>query len=145
MLTEAVLKHGQERFNINCAPCHGRLGDGNGMVKARSFGALVPANLQDSRLREVADGHLFDVITHGIRTMQPLGGNVPVADRWAIVAYMRALQRSQSANIKDVPAGTDIKAFDPSETPIAAAPVATGAAGSASPAAASPVASPAKK
>jgi mono/diheme cytochrome c family protein len=144
-LTEAVLKYGQERFNINCAVCHGRLGDGNGIVKTRSFGALAPANLQDARLREVPDGHIFDVITHGIRTMQPLGGNVPVHDRWAIVAYVRALQRSQYANLKDVPAGTNIKAPDPSATPVAAAPTASPVAGTASPAAASPVASPAKQ
>ena len=145
-VTEALLKRGQERFNINCAACHGRLGDGNGAVKARSYGALAPANLQEVRLREIADGHIFDVITLGLRTMQPLGGNIPVSDRWAIVAYVRALQRSQSANIKDVPAGTDLKAPDPSATPLAAAPVAASPApaAGASPAT-SPVASPVKK
>ncbi|HEX4946174.1 MAG TPA: cytochrome c [Blastocatellia bacterium] len=126
---EALLLYGQERFNINCALCHGRLGDGTGMVKTRSFGALAPANLQDTRLREVADGHIFDVITNGIRTMQPLRSNVPVRDRWAIVAYVRALQRSQYANLKDVPAGTEIKPADPSATPIPAAPAASPAAG----------------
>ncbi len=140
-LTEALLRRGQERFIINCVPCHGRLGDGNGMVKARSFGVLNPANLQEVRLREVADGHIFDVITHGIRTMQPLGFNVPVNDRWAIVAYVRALQRSQNANLKDVPTGTNIQAPDPSATPVIAAPAASPVAG-ASPATA-PAASPA--
>ena len=123
-VTEALLKRGQERFNINCSVCHGRLGEGNGIIKIKSQGALVPANLQDSRLREIQDGHIFDVITHGIRTMQPLGGNIPVSDRWAIVAYVRALQRSQNANVKDVAAGADIKAQDPSATPaVAISPV----------------------
>lgn len=148
-LTEATLKYGQERYNINCAPCHSRLGDGNGMVKVRSFGALNPANLQETRLHEVPDGHLFDVITNGIRTMQPLGGNVPVNDRWAIVAYVRALQRSQNANLKDVPDNekNNIKAPDPSATPVAAAPAASPATGAspAASAATSPAASPAKK
>lgn len=145
-VTEALLKRGQERFNINCAACHGRLGDGNGAVKTRSYGALAPANLNDTRLREIADGHIFDVITNGIRTMQPLGGNIPVEDRWAITAYVRALQRSQYANIKDVPANTDVKAADPSATPVVTAPSASPAAG-ASPAIspASSPAAPAKK
>ncbi len=146
-VTEALLKRGQERFNINCAQCHGRLGEGNGMVKTRSFGALNPANLQEPRLRDIADGHIFDVITNGIRVMQPLGATIPVSDRWAIIAYVRALQRSQNANLKDVPAGTDIKAADPSATPLPAAAPATGASPATSPAAAgakSPAASPAK-
>ncbi|MBS1811051.1 MAG: cytochrome c [Acidobacteria bacterium] len=145
-VTEATLRYGQERFNINCAPCHGRLGDGNGLVKTRSFGALNPANLQETRLREVADGHIFDVITNGIRTMQPLDGNIPVSDRWAIISYVRVLQRSQLANIKDVPTGTDIKAPDPSATPIpAASPAASSATGTATTSpAASAAASPAK-
>ena len=136
-VTEALLKRGQERFNINCSQCHGRLGEGNGMVKTRSFGALNPANLHEPRLRDIGDGHFFDVITNGIRVMQPLGATIPVSDRWAIIAYVRALQRSQYANVKDVPAGTEIKAADPSAAPVAAAPAA-----SASPAA-SPASSPA--
>lgn len=144
-VTEALLKRGQERFNINCAACHGRLGDGNGAVKTRSYGALAPANLQEVRLREIADGHIYDVITNGIRTMQPLGGNIPVSDRWAIIAYVRALQRSQYANIKDVPAGTDVKAPDPSATPLAAAPAASPALAAGASPATSPAASPVKK
>ncbi len=142
-VTDALLKRGQERFNINCSMCHGRLADGNGTVKRRSYGALAPANLQEPRLREVGDGHIFDVITHGIRTMQPLGGIIPVTDRWAIVAYVRALQRSQNANIKDVPAGTDVKAPDPSATPMAAAPAASPATSPGASPAATPAASPA--
>ena len=117
-ITEALLRQGQERFSINCVPCHGRLGDGNGMVKMRSFGALNPANLQEPRLREVVDGHIFDVITNGKVVivdgkptqgmMQPLGGNIPVNDRWAIVAYVRALQRSYLGTVDEVP--TQLKA-----------------------------------
>ncbi len=144
-VTDTLLKRGQERFNINCSMCHGRLADGNGTVKRRSYGALVPANLQEPRLREVADGHIFDVITHGIRTMQPLGWNIPVGDRWAIIAYVRALQRSQNANIKDVPAGTDVKAPDPSATPMPATPATAPGASSAANPAASPAATAAKK
>lgn len=144
-VTEALLKRGQERFNINCAACHGRLGDGNGAVKARSYGALAPANLQEPRLREVVDGHIFDVITHGIRTMQPLGWNIPVGDRWAITAYVRALQRSQNATIKDVPTGTDVKAVDPSATPMVVAPTASPVTAAGASAGTSPAASPVKK
>lgn len=145
-MSAALLQRGQERFNINCAPCHGRAGEGNGIVKTRSLGALAPANLQEARIREFPDGHIFDVITNGIRTMQPLGGNIPVSDRWAIVAYVRALQRSQFANVKDIPAGTDIKAADPSATPIpAAAPANAAPAASAASPAASTAASVAPK
>ncbi len=142
-LTEALLKRGQERFNINCAPCHGRLGDGNGMVKTRSFGALNPANLQEPRLREITDGQIFEVITNGIRTMQPRGGDIPVDDRWAIIAYVRALQRSQHAGLNDVPDNekNNIKAADPSAALVVAP--AAGASPATSPAA-SPAASPAK-
>ncbi len=143
-VTEALLKRGQERFNINCAACHGRLGDGNGAVKTRSYGALAPANLQEPRLREVPDGHIFDVITTGVRTMQPLGGNIQVSDRWAIIAYVRALQRSQNANIKDVPAGTDIKAPDPAAMPVVPVPTASPVAGAGASPVTSPAASPAK-
>ena len=137
VITKAVLERGQERFNINCAPCHGRMGEGNGIVKIKSQGALAPANLQETRLREVPDGHIYDVITNGIRTMQPLGGNIPVSDRWAIAHYVRALQRSQNSNIKDVPASSvaGIKAADPIAAPVTAA---TGASPAAS-------AAPAKK
>ena len=108
-VTAELLKRGQERFNISCSPCHGRTGEGNGIVAQRAAGALVPANLQQERLRTVEDGHLYDVITNGIRTMQSLGHQVTEADRWAIVAYVRALQRSQNATVKDVPAGQTIK------------------------------------
>ncbi len=100
--TFEVLKRGQDRFNIYCSPCHGRLGDGTGMVVKR--GMFPPPTYHQERLRAIEDGHIFDVITNGIRNMPSYKSQVPVADRWAIVNYIRALQRSQNASVKDVPA-----------------------------------------
>ena len=102
-INEALLRRGQERFNINCAPCHSRVGDGQGIVRLRGANALLPANLTEPRLREKTDGYIFDVMTNGKNTMQALGQNIPTEDRWAIVSYVRALQRAQSATINDVP------------------------------------------
>jgi len=99
--TMEVLKRGQDRFNIYCSPCHGRLGDGQGMVVKR--GMFPPPTYHQQRLRDIEDGHIFDVITNGIRNMPSYKNQVPVSDRWAIVNYVRALQRSQNASAKDVP------------------------------------------
>jgi hypothetical protein len=99
-VTMDLLKRGQERFNIYCSPCHSRLGDGQGMVVKR--GLLPPPTFHDDRLRTVADGHVFDVITNGIRNMPSYRYQIPVSDRWAIVAYFRALQRSQHATGADL-------------------------------------------
>ncbi len=96
-----VLKRGQERFNIYCAPCHDRTGEGRGIVAQRS--SWLPANLHDQRIRDMADGQLFDTITHGKRTMPGYRFQVPERDRWAIVAYVRALQRATSGTVNDVP------------------------------------------
>lgn len=98
-IDEALLRRGQERFNINCSPCHSRIGDGNGIVKLRQGSTLQlnPADLTQERLRTKPDGYIFNVITNGFQTMQPLGQNIPEADRWAIVAYVRALQRAAAA------------------------------------------------
>jgi mono/diheme cytochrome c family protein len=101
-VTMDLLKRGQERFNIYCSPCHSRLGDGTGMVVKR--GLVPPPTFHDDRLRTIADGHIFDVITNGIRNMPPYRYQVPVADRWAIVAYFRALQRSHNATVNDLTA-----------------------------------------
>lgn len=101
-VTIDLLKRGQERFNIYCAPCHSRLGDGQGMVVKR--GMVPPPTFHDDRLRTVQDGHIFDVITNGIRNMPPYRYQIPVADRWAIVAYFRALQRSHNATADDLTA-----------------------------------------
>jgi len=100
-ITMPLLERGQERFNIFCSPCHGRLGDGRGIIVQRGY--VPPPSFHDERLRNVADGYIFNVITNGIRNMKSYRHQVPVDDRWAIVAYVRALQRSQNATIDDVP------------------------------------------
>jgi len=100
-LSRAALERGRERFGIFCAPCHGQTGTGKGIVAG--YGLVPPPSFHDDRLRQVADGHLFDVITNGVRTMPSYARQIPVADRWAIVSYVRALQRSQHATLADVP------------------------------------------
>ena len=100
-ITFDLLKRGQERYDIYCAPCHGRTGAGQGIVIKKGF--LPPPSFHLDRLREAPDGHLYDVITNGIRNMPPYKHQVQVHDRWAIVAYIRALQRSQNARISDIP------------------------------------------
>jgi len=95
------LKRGQERFNIYCAPCHGQVGDGQGiMIK---YGYVPPPSFHIDRIRDLPDGEIFGVISNGIRNMPSYKLQVPVADRWAIVNYLRALQLSQNASINDVP------------------------------------------
>jgi len=95
------MKRGQQRFTINCAPCHGQLADGNGITK--KYGMAVVANLHDKRIVEMPDGELFYVITHGRNLMQPYAAQVDVQDRWAIVAYLRALQLARLGSLDDVP------------------------------------------
>lgn len=97
-----LLKRGQGRYDIFCSPCHSRVGDGNGIVAIRGF-QPPPASLHDDRLRAIEDGHLFEVTSNGVRTMPGYRSQITAADRWAIVAYLRALQRSQNAGINDVP------------------------------------------
>jgi mono/diheme cytochrome c family protein len=92
-VNEALLRHGRERFDIYCAPCHGRLGDGNGITKKIGVMAAV-ANLHDKRIVELADGEIFNTITYGKGLMGAAGPLVPTQDRWAIVAYLRTLQLS---------------------------------------------------
>lgn len=98
----ALLNRGHDRYDIFCSPCHGRLGDGNGMVAQR--GVRAPANFHTDRLRSVPPGYIFQVITNGYGGMGDYGDQVPVDDRWAIVAYIRALQLSRDASLNDVPA-----------------------------------------
>ncbi len=100
-LTKVLLAHGQERFNIFCSPCHGRTGSGNGIVVQRGFRS--PPSFHIDRLREAPIGHFFDVTTTGFGAMPDYAGQVPPADRWAIAAYIRALQLSQNAPLVDVP------------------------------------------
>ena len=94
-VTEAVMARGQERYNVFCAPCHSRTGAGNGMIVQRGF--RQPPSFNDDRLRNAPVGYFFDVMTHGFGAMQDYSAQVPVADRWAIAAYIRALQFSQNA------------------------------------------------
>ena len=100
-ITHADLKRGQERFNIYCTPCHGRLGDGQGMVVQR--GLRQAASYHQDRLRQERIGYFFDVITNGFGAMQGYADQVPVRDRWLIASYVRALQFSQHASVNDVP------------------------------------------
>jgi mono/diheme cytochrome c family protein len=101
-VTAQVMARGQERFNVFCAPCHGRTGTGNGMVVQRGFRA--PPSYSEERLRNAPVGYFFDVMTNGFGAMQDYAAQVPVQDRWAITAYIRALQFSQNARLEDVPA-----------------------------------------
>ena len=101
-VTAAVMARGQERYNVFCSPCHGRTGVGNGMIVQRGF--RQPPSYGEQRLRDAPAGYFFDVMTNGFGAMQDYSAQVPVADRWAIVAYIRALQLSQSATVADVPA-----------------------------------------
>jgi hypothetical protein len=100
-ITLDLLRRGQERFNIYCSPCHDRTGSGQGIVVKKGF--LPPPSFHLDRLREAPDGHFFDVISHGLRNMPAYNHQVQVADRWAIIAYIRALQRSEHATKSDVP------------------------------------------
>jgi mono/diheme cytochrome c family protein len=92
-----LLERGQRYYSIHCTPCHNQSGDGQGMIVLRGFTA--PPSLHETRLRNAPDGYIFDVITHGYGRMFPYGDRVEPRDRWAIVAYIRALQLSQSVPI----------------------------------------------
>ena len=92
-VNEALLQRGRERFDIYCAPCHGRLGDGNGITKKLGSMAAV-ANLHDKRLVQMTDGEIFNTVTHGKGVMGAAGPLISTEDRWAVVAYLRVLQLS---------------------------------------------------
>jgi cytochrome c5 len=100
-VTRELMERGQQRFNITCAMCHGAAAEGNGITK--QYGLATVVSLQDDRIRKMSDGEIFNTITNGKNTMMPYGPNIVVADRWAIIAYLRALQRSQHGTIADVP------------------------------------------
>ncbi len=100
-VTPQLLQRGRERFNITCAMCHGATAAGTGVTK--QYGLNTVVTLQDDRIRKMADGEIFNTITNGKNTMLAYGPNIMVVDRWAIIAYLRALQRSQNAAIVDVP------------------------------------------
>ncbi|HEY7351221.1 MAG TPA: cytochrome c [Terriglobales bacterium] len=99
-VTEEVLQRGRQRFDIYCAPCHSRLGDGNGMVPQRGF--RHPPSYHDERLRKAPLGYFFDVITNGFGAMPDYAEQIAPRDRWCIVAYIRALQLSQNATQADL-------------------------------------------
>jgi mono/diheme cytochrome c family protein len=101
-VTEELLERGRARFDIYCAPCHGALGDGNGITKKLNLMPAV-ANLQDKRIVEMTDGEIFNTVTHGKNLMGAYGPLVSVEDRWAIIAYLRALQLSQVGSTNDLP------------------------------------------
>ena len=112
-VTMQLMERGRERFDVFCAPCHGLAGAGDGMVAKRAEELqegtwTPPASFHSELVRGRTDGHLFNTITNGIRNMPAYAPQIPVEDRWAIVAYVRALQRSQGAPLEDVPA--DVRA-----------------------------------
>jgi mono/diheme cytochrome c family protein len=98
-----VMTRGQERFDIYCSPCHGRTGQGDGMVVRRGY--RRPPSYHQDRLRDAPVGHFFDVITNGFGAMPDYASQIKAEDRWAIVAYVRALQLSEHASVADIPAG----------------------------------------
>lgn len=100
-VTEAVLKRGQQRFDIYCMPCHGQAGYGDGMVVRRGYKA--PPSFHQDRLRNAAPGYFYGVIANGFGVMASYADQIPVEDRWAIAAYVKALQLSQNATLDDVP------------------------------------------
>lgn len=100
LVDEAILERGRDQYSVFCAPCHGGLGDGNGMVVQR--GMSKPPSLHEQRLRDVPVGHLFDVISRGYGAMYSYSSRIKPHDRWAVVAYIKALQLSQNTPIDDL-------------------------------------------
>jgi len=100
-MTRDLLERGRERYDIFCAPCHGAAGHGRGMVVRRGF--KPPPSFHDDRLREARPGHFVDVITRGFGAMPDYAAQLPPPDRWAVTAYVRALQLSQGAKVEDLP------------------------------------------
>ena len=100
-VTTQLLARGGQRYTINCAPCHGAAGDGKGITS--KYGMIAMANFHDARLVKMPDGEIFNTITYGKNLMGAYGPNVATADRWAIIAYIRALERSRLASLDDVP------------------------------------------
>ena len=101
-LTEEVLNRGQDRYNIYCSVCHSQVGNGKGIVTQYDY-PVIPANLHDQRIREQADGEMFNTIVYGLRSMPAYGYQLNTEDVWSIIHYVRALQRSQNATFEDLP------------------------------------------
>jgi mono/diheme cytochrome c family protein len=102
-----LLSRGRARYDIYCAPCHDSAGGGQGSVVLRDAGMIPPPTYHDDRLRGMAMGQFYDIISNGVRNMPGYSKQIPVDDRWAIAAYIRVLQRSQNASASDIPA--DVK------------------------------------
>ncbi|MEW5983823.1 MAG: cytochrome c [Acidobacteriota bacterium] len=100
-VTAEVMARGRERFDVFCSACHGFTGTGDGMIVRRGY--RRPTSFHDERLRQVPPGYIYDVVTNGFGAMPDYATQIPVRDRWAIVAYLKALQRSQHATMADVP------------------------------------------
>ncbi len=111
-VTKEVLDRGRERYNIYCALCHSRVGDGNGFVPSRGF-ARKPPSYHIERLQKAPLGYFYDVITNGFGIMSDYASQVSPEDRWKIVAYIRALQLSENATRADVPAGQAVPSVPP--------------------------------
>ena len=107
-VTGELLARGQQRFNIYCTPCHGQTGEGNGMPKKIGAMAIV-ANLHDKRIVELADGEVFNTVSQGKGVMQGYAPQITVEDRWAIIAYLRALQLSRLGSVDDLTPETRAK------------------------------------
>lgn len=102
-LSEAVLKHGQRKFNIYCAPCHDRTASGGGIVGKRAGAVFQPANLHKQETRDKNDGELYSIASDGRRTMMGYRNQISDYDRWAVIAYLRVLQRAGGGTMEDVP------------------------------------------
>jgi len=125
-INQELLERGEGRFKIFCTPCHGLQGDGNGMVAMR--GMKHPPSYHEPRLRQVTNGYIFDVITNGFGAMLNYSAQIPVRDRWAIVAYVRALQLSRNAKVSELPADVRERLLHPpAEKKDSGAPQAGGA------------------
>jgi len=118
-VTPELMGRGQQRFNITCVMCHGATAAGNGITK--QYGLATVVSLQDERIRKMSDGEIFNTIMNGKNTMMAYGPNIIVADRWAIIAYLRALQRSQNATEADVPEDRRAELEKPASPPPATA------------------------
>ncbi len=123
-MTRTLLKRGQERFNIYCTPCHGQVGEGRGMVVRRGY--KQPTSYHEERLRQVPIGYFFDVMTNGFAVMPSYAQQVPPEDRWAIAAYIRALQLSQHVEAASL-SPDQLAALNALDAPATAAHAAGGA------------------
>ena len=101
IINKSLLERGRQRYDINCSPCHGSVGDGKGVVT--KYGMVAVASFHDPRLVKMTAGEIFNTITHGKNLMGSYGANIDISDRWAIVAYLRALQRSRLAVLDEIP------------------------------------------